>query len=90
MLCGNQYPGSPADSNESKGVTIMINITDQDIAFLRKHFENADELLQAEHVNDVLDALFDLLTKKGFYGYEYNELGEETQKVYDRIYLNNT
>lgn len=67
----------------------MLNLSVKDIDFLRKHFDNADELLNADHVNIILDALFDLLTKKGFYGYEYNELGEEAQKVYDNIYLNN-
>ena len=45
--------------------------------------------LRQERKNIVLNAIFDLLTKKGFYGYEYNELGEEAQKVYDSIYLNN-
>ena len=67
----------------------MVKLTETDIAFIKKHFENAEELMKAEHVNIVLDAMFDLLTKKGFYGYEYNELGEEAQKVYDSIYLNN-
>lgn len=67
----------------------MLNFTDEDVAFIRKHFDNPEELLKSDSRREVLLALFDLLTKKGFYGYEYNELGEETQKVYDRIYLNN-
>lgn len=68
---------------------MMLKLTDSDVEFIRKHFKNSDKLLSADHVNVILDALFDLLTKQGFDGYYYNELGEEAQKVYDSIYLNN-
>ena len=67
----------------------MLKLTDRDIKFIRKHFQNADELLSADHVNVILDALFDLLTKKGLDDYDYNDLGREGQLVYDSIYLNN-
>lgn len=41
---------------------------------------------------DVLEAIFDWINDNGFeppHYYDYNDLGREAQKVYDRIYLNN-
>lgn len=67
----------------------MLKFSERDIEFIKRHFENSDQILQSDDRRFVLLQIFDLLTKKGFYGYYYNELGEEAQKVYDSIYLNN-
>ena len=67
----------------------MLNFTEKDIEFIKDNFDNYDQILQSDDRRFVLLQIFDLLTKKGFYGYEYNKLGEEAQKVYDSIYLNN-
>ncbi len=67
----------------------MLKFSEKDIEFIRNNFDDSDQILQSDNKRFVLLRIFDLLTKKGFYGYEYNELGEEAQKVYDSIYLNN-
>ncbi len=69
-----------------------MNFTEDDRKFIKKHFPNADEVLSLTNVRDVLDAIFDWINENGFAPpdyYDYNDLGREAQKVYDRIFLNN-
>ena len=69
----------------------MLKISDEDRLFLQNNLTNADEVLSSNEVNDILDALYDLIDEKGFAPpkYEdYNDFGREAQKVYDRIYYN--
>ena len=69
----------------------MVNLEERDKQFLRDNFENAEELINAEHINDILDPLYDLIEEKGFappHFYDYNDFGREAQRVYDRIYYN--
>lgn len=69
-----------------------MNFTEDDRKFIKKHFPNADEVLSLTNVRDVLDVIFDWINENGFAPpdyYDYNDLGREAQKVYDRIFLNN-
>lgn len=69
-----------------------MNFTEDDRKFIKKHFPNADEVLSLTNVRDVLDAIFDWINENGFAPpdyYDYNDMGREAQKVYDRIFLNN-
>jgi len=69
-----------------------MNFTEDDRKFIEKHFPNADEVLSLTNVRDVLDAIFDWIADNGFEPpdyYDYNDLGREAQKVYDRIFLSN-
>lgn len=69
-----------------------MNFTEDDKKFIREHFSNAEELLSLTSAREVLDAIFDWINENGFAPpdyYDYNDLGREAQKVYDRIFLNN-
>lgn len=69
-----------------------MNFTDTDRAFIRKNFPNAEELLNATELFVVLEALYDLIDDKGFappHYVDYNDFGDEAQRVYDSIYYNN-
>ena len=66
--------------------------TNSDAEFIKDNFDNYNELLNASHVNDVLDAIGDLIDNKGFAPpeyYDYNDFGRKAQRVYDSIYENN-
>lgn len=69
-----------------------MNITDSDKKFIMAHFQNAERVLSMSNVREVLDAVGDWIDENGFappdYN-DYNDLGREAQKIYDRIYLNN-
>ena len=70
----------------------MIVFTEEDKKFIRKNLSNAEEVLQMEEINDVLDTIGDWIDDNGFeppHYYDYNDLGREAQKVYDRIFRNN-
>lgn len=69
----------------------MLNLSEQDIAFVKNNLENADRLLQSEDVNEILIAIDELILFKGFISHEegYNDFGREAQEVYDNIYDNN-
>ena len=57
--------------------------------FLEKYLPVA---LSAQHVNDALDPLYDLIEEKGFappHYQDYNDFGREAQRVYDDLYLSN-
>lgn len=70
----------------------MVIFTDDDKKFIKKNFQNAEEVLTLSNIRDVLDAIFDWINDNGFeppHYYDYNDLGREAQKVYDRIFRNN-
>ena len=65
----------------------MLNMSEESRRFLEKYLPSA---LEAEHVNDILDPLYDLIDMKGFTAEEeYNAFGREAQRVYDDLYLHN-
>lgn len=66
-----------------------MKMTDKSREFLEKYLPAA---LDAKHVNDALDPLFDLIALKGFappHYDEYNDFGREAQRVYDDLFLSN-
>lgn len=68
----------------------MINLSEKDVKFIKKNFENSDEMINNFSVNEILDAIDDLIIYKGFTpNDDYNDFGREAQKVYDNIYNNN-
>ncbi|WP_102266985.1 hypothetical protein [Massilicoli timonensis] len=68
----------------------MIKLTDEQKAFLREKFENAEEMIYSDDVNDILDPLNDLILEEGYDpGWEFNDTGRKYQKIYDEIYWNN-
>ena len=67
----------------------MIKMSQESQDFVRKHFNNAEELLNSDNPSDVLCAIDDLILERGFsddFEY-YNNFGRETQKIYDDIYF---
>lgn len=70
----------------------MVVLTNEDRAFFKRYFNNAQNLLKSENCRDILIPLYDLIDEKGFAPpkfEDYNDFGRMAQKVYDRIYLNN-
>lgn len=68
----------------------MINLSEKDVKFIEKNFGNSDEMINNFSVNEILDAIDDLIIYKGFTpNDDYNDFGREAQKVYDSIYINN-
>lgn len=65
----------------------MVKLLEQDEKFIRENFDNAEEVLALEDLNDVLDEVFLWMTIHGLDKEEFpNKKGEEAQKVYDSIY----
>lgn len=67
-----------------------VVLKEEDIAFIKEHFSNADVLLSADNYKQILDALFALSAKEGYDDYYPNALGEEIDVVYQRILYNNS
>ncbi len=69
-----------------------IKMKERDEKFIRENFKNAEELISSGDVEALLLAIYDLIDRKGFAPpdyYEYNDFGEEAQKVYNSIYALN-
>lgn len=67
----------------------MLKMTTESKAFLD---ENLPGVVSSENIGDALDALYELIDKKGFAppNYEeYNDFGRAAQKVYDDLYSSN-
>lgn len=70
----------------------MFNISENDRKFILKHVNNAEMLLKGESVeelNQLLSAIDDFIIwtmdEDGF----PDKLGDEAQRVFDRVYLDN-
>lgn len=64
----------------------MAKLLKQDEKFIRDNFENADEVLAMDDLNDILDELFAWMNRYGLdKDYSPNAKGEAAQKVYDSI-----
>ena len=64
----------------------MLEVSKEDINFLKEHIDNVDELIQNDSRKPLLRAVYDIIMYKGFdEEYEYNSFGEKAQDVYDRI-----
>lgn len=70
----------------------MLKFTENDIKFIKEHFDNPDEIFAMEELNDVLDTLFDWIEEHGYEPpryYDYNDIGRAAQTVYDTVLINN-
>ncbi len=66
-----------------------MNINDKDKAFLLEHISNAAELIEADDINGILDALDGFMLDEGYAPPDYeelNDIGREAERVLDRIY----
>ena len=64
----------------------MIRLEAEDEKFIRENFDNAEEILAMEDLNDILDELAEWISLHGLdKAYFPNKKGEEAQKVYDSI-----
>ncbi|MEG1835650.1 MAG: hypothetical protein RR229_05940 [Oscillospiraceae bacterium] len=72
----------------------MPTLTQTDKDFINKNLPKdlAEKIFNAKEVNDILSVLNFWLNRNGdcwaSNGEDYNDLGRETQRVYDNIYLN--
>ena len=68
----------------------MLNLSQSDIQFIKKNFDNSEEMINNYTIQQMLDAIYDIIDYQGFdQDYDYNDFGREAQKVYDSIYVNN-
>ena len=67
----------------------MLKMTEVSRVFLE---QNLPAALETDKINVALRLLYDLIDEKGFgppHYDEYNDFGEEAQRVYDDLYLSN-
>lgn len=65
----------------------MAKLKEKDEKFIRDNFDNADEILALEDLNDILDEIFLWIEIHGLDEDEFpNEKGMKAQEVYDSIY----
>lgn len=65
----------------------MVKLKEKDEKFIRDNFDNAEEILAFDDLNDVLDELALWITMHGLGEDDFpNKKGEEAQKIYDSIY----
>lgn len=64
----------------------MAKLKEKDEKFIRENFDNAEEVLALEDLNDILDELFLWIEIHGLDKDEFlNAKGEKAQEVYDSI-----
>lgn len=68
----------------------MLNLTEEQKQFLRDNFENAEEMMNSDTVNDILLPLDALITYQGFDDeYQPTGWGDMAEKIYGQIYEQN-
>lgn len=68
----------------------MLNLTEEQKKFLRENFDDAEEMMNSDTVNDILFPLDALITYQGFdEDYILNKWGDKAQRMYDEIYMQN-
>lgn len=68
----------------------MLNLTEEQKQFLRENFDNADEMMNSDTVNDILLPLDALITYQGFDDeYQPTDWGNMAEKIYAQIYEQN-
>lgn len=64
----------------------MVKLKEKDEKFINENFDNANEILALDDLNEVLDELFLWMEVYGLDEDDFpNEKGEAAQKVYDSI-----
>lgn len=68
----------------------MLNLTEEQKQFLRDNFENAEEMMNSDTVNDILLPLDALITYQGFDDEcQPTDWGDMAEKIYGQIYEQN-
>ena len=68
----------------------MLNLTEEQKQFLRENFDNAEEIMNSDTVNDILLPLDALITYQGFDDdYQPTDWGDTAEKIYGQIYEQN-
>ena len=71
----------------------MFKMKPESEAFLRKHFSEQDveRMLNSDNVRDILGPLDEFMYDEGYFPFheKLNDLGRETERVYDDIYYSN-
>ena len=68
----------------------MLNLTEEQKQFLRENFDNAEEMMNSDTVNDILLPLDALITYQGFDDeYQPTDWGDMAEKIYGQIYEQN-
>ena len=66
-----------------------MNLNEEDIEFLIENIEAAQELIDAEDVDGLLEEIDAFMTERGYMPPAYdelNDLGRRAERIYDRIY----
>ena len=69
-----------------------MNLNEEDIEFLIENIEAAQELIDAEDVDGLLEEIDAFMTERGYMPPAYdelNDLGRRAERIYDRIYYQN-
>lgn len=69
-----------------------MNLDEEDLEFLIENIESAQELIEAEDVDGLLEEIDAFMTERGYMPSAYdelNDLGRRAEQIYDRIYYQN-
>ncbi len=68
-----------------------MKIDEKDRKFLIENIKAAQALIEANHVDDLLEEIDGFMTERGYAPPDYHELndiGRQAERIYDRIYYN--
>ena len=69
-----------------------MNLNEADIKFLIENIEAAQELIETQDIDGLLEEIDGFMTERGYMPPnfdELNELGRRAEQIYDRIYYQN-
>lgn len=69
-----------------------MNLDEEDLEFLIENIESAQELIESEDVDGLLEEIDTFMTERGYMPPAYDELndfGRRAERIYDRIYYQN-
>lgn len=69
-----------------------MNLNEADIEFLIENIEAAQELIETQDIDGLLEEIDGFMTERGYMPPnfdELNELGRRAEQIYDRIYYQN-
>lgn len=68
----------------------MLNINDDQRILLLEHIPQANQYIEDNDINPLLEDLDDKITEVGFdANYDLNDIGMKLQKLYDELYDQN-
>lgn len=69
-----------------------MNLNEADIEFLIENIEAAQELIETQDIDGLLEEIDGFMTERGYMPPnfdELNELGRRAEQIYDRMYYQN-